>query len=242
MLLSRKQTKNDYRDTIVSCTPPTTSVSSKDNFCSNLTNYAIESRRIRNPCIYETTDINYFSCINKLTHNHPSYSYYPQRPQYFRPDTPHNIMDVLYTISKNDALRCVPRLLCEVTSDTISKSRQGFSLPTLPFSFDVASIIRWVISLSTNRVLNPVSRLLASIDLPGGSPVPVFAKAALLGYVSKGNSDSCLSAYPLCPREPDKLVQYLNNYNGGFFRYFNGVNSKPHQTITITRIITATGC
>ena len=142
MLLSRKQTKNDYRDTIVSCTPPTTSVSSKDNFCSNLTNYAIESRRIRNPCIYETTDINYFSCINKLTHNHPSYSYYPQRPQYFRPDTPHNIMDVLYTISKNDALRCVPRLLCEVTSDTISKSRQGFSLPTLPFSFDVASIIR----------------------------------------------------------------------------------------------------
>lgn len=70
---------------------------------------------------------------------------------------------------------------------------------------------------------------MATIDIPGASPIPVFAKAALLGYASKGNSDSCLDAYPQCPRDPNKLVHYLNNYNGGFFRFFKGVDTRPSQ-------------
>lgn len=71
------------------------------------------------------------------------------------------------------------------------------------------------------------TRLLATIDVGNTSPIPTFAKAALLGYISKGNSDKCLSAYPTCPSDPDKLVQYLNNYNGGFFRFFNGISPQP---------------
>lgn len=49
-----------------------------------------------------------------------------------------------------------------------------------------------------------------------------FTKAAVLGVSSKGDSSICGKAYPQCPDDPDQLVQYLNNYNGGFFRYFSG--------------------
>lgn len=57
------------------------------------------------------------------------------------------------------------------------------------------------------------------------SPLLHFGKAALLGYTSKGNTYTCNSAYPNCPADPDRLVQYLNNHNGGFFRFFNGINN-----------------
>lgn len=48
-----------------------------------------------------------------------------------------------------------------------------------------------------------------------------FGKAALLGLSSKGNTGTCSYAYPECPSDPDKVVNYLNNHNGGFFRFFN---------------------
>lgn len=57
------------------------------------------------------------------------------------------------------------------------------------------------------------------------SPVLHFGKAALLGVVSKGNTMSCKYAYPECPSDPDKLIKYLNNHNGGFFKFFQGINS-----------------
>lgn len=53
------------------------------------------------------------------------------------------------------------------------------------------------------------------------SPLLVFGRAALLGYTARGDPRACLIAYPTCPREPDRLVDYLNNHNGGFFRFFN---------------------
>lgn len=53
----------------------------------------------------------------------------------------------------------------------------------------------------------------------------MFGQAAYLGYTSKENSDSCTYAYRRCPKDPDVLLNYLNNHNGGFFRYLNGVNS-----------------
>lgn len=51
-----------------------------------------------------------------------------------------------------------------------------------------------------------------------------FTKAALLGVASRKDRNSCYSSYPRCPQDPDQLVKYLNNHNGGFFRYFNGQN------------------
>lgn len=57
------------------------------------------------------------------------------------------------------------------------------------------------------------------------SPIFNFARAAVLGYSSNGNSAMCFRAFPRCPRNPDKLVHYLNNYNGGFFRFFRGHGS-----------------
>lgn len=50
-----------------------------------------------------------------------------------------------------------------------------------------------------------------------------FGKAALLGYSANGDAYKCTKAYPTCPRNPDQLIDYLNNHNGGFFRYFNGL-------------------
>lgn len=58
------------------------------------------------------------------------------------------------------------------------------------------------------------------------SPILVFGRAALLGYTARGDPRQCLTAYPLCPRNPDQLVDYLNNHNGGFFRFFN--QQLPH--------------
>lgn len=53
------------------------------------------------------------------------------------------------------------------------------------------------------------------------SPILSFARAAVLGYSSNGNPAMCYRAFPRCPRNPDKLVHYLNNHNGGFFRFFS---------------------
>ncbi|KAI8437279.1 hypothetical protein MSG28_011653 [Choristoneura fumiferana] len=37
---------------------------------------------------------------------------------------------------------------------------------------------------------------------------------------SKANPGTCRYAYPDCPNDPEELVHYLNNHNGGFFRFF----------------------
>lgn len=66
-------------------------------------------------------------------------------------------------------------------------------------------------------------RFVSAVTGAHASPLLQFGKAAVLGYTSKGNPRSCVSAYPTCPEDPDKLVEYLNNYNGGFFRFFNGL-------------------
>lgn len=49
----------------------------------------------------------------------------------------------------------------------------------------------------------------------------MFGRAALLGYNARGDPRSCQTAYPTCPRDSDQLINYLNNHNGGFFRFFN---------------------
>lgn len=64
--------------------------------------------------------------------------------------------------------------------------------------------------------------MLAAFNGLSTSPLFVFGRAVFLGVTSKGNTGTCRYAYPLCPTDPDKLVDYLNNHNGGFFRFFNG--------------------
>lgn len=41
--------------------------------------------------------------------------------------------------------------------------------------------------------------------------------------------NSCGYAYPECPSDPNRLIQYLNNHNGGFFRFFNGIQPTSSQ-------------
>lgn len=69
-------------------------------------------------------------------------------------------------------------------------------------------------------------RLLTVLNFVDDSPILLFARAAFLGLSSKGDAKVCLNAYPLCPKDPDQLVNYLNNHNGGFFRFFN---HQPHH-------------
>lgn len=66
-----------------------------------------------------------------------------------------------------------------------------------------------------------VRRLLTVLNFVDDSPLLMFGRAALLGYNARGDPRSCTTAYPTCPRDPDQLINYLNNHNGGFFRFFN---------------------
>lgn len=45
---------------------------------------------------------------------------------------------------------------------------------------------------------------------------------------AKGNPSVCYRAYSQCPTDPEKLINYLNNHNGGFFRFF-GLPETPQQ-------------
>lgn len=63
--------------------------------------------------------------------------------------------------------------------------------------------------------------MLTVLNFVDDSPLLMFGRAALLGYNSRDDPRSCITAYPTCPRDPDQLINYLNNHNGGFFRFFN---------------------
>lgn len=73
------------------------------------------------------------------------------------------------------------------------------------------------------------------------SPILLFLRAAFLGYSSKGDPKVCLNGYPLCPKDPDQLVNYLNNHNGGFFRFFNRqLRRQPHYPPHVHKRLNAT--
>lgn len=73
-----------------------------------------------------------------------------------------------------------------------------------------------------NRTQYSFYSLLTVLNFVDDSPLLMFGRAALLGYNAQGDPKSCVTAYPTCPNDPDQLINYLNNYNGGFFRFFNG--------------------
>ncbi|KAL7287580.1 hypothetical protein TKK_0018229 [Trichogramma kaykai] len=111
------------------------------------------------------------------------------------------LFDAMSSISRHDDYRCVPRILCEITSGSTSgESSYRSARPT------------------TGQIL--LFNLLSAFDRSGASPLILFGKAALLGYVYRGDPRVCYQEYPRCPRDQQELIVYLNNYKGGFFRFF----------------------
>lgn len=139
------------------------------------------------------------------------FNQYPDYPGSYGPSGPFNsgLIEALNSISQYDDLRCVPRLLCEIA--TGSKPGNGdYKASTLQ-------------DFGKNTLLG----LLTAYNFEGTSPVLAFGKAALLGYTSQGDSSVCYREYVRCPRDPRDLVYYLNNHNGGFFRFFQNSRRTP---------------
>uniref|UniRef100_A0A0A9XVU0 Attachment protein G3P n=2 Tax=Lygus hesperus TaxID=30085 RepID=A0A0A9XVU0_LYGHE len=129
---------------------------------------------------------------------------YPGPPYYQGPSPGHpGFLNALSSIARYDDLKCVPRLLCEVTSG----GKPGYAGTTQ--------------SVPTNNK-DTLIALLTVLNFIDDSPLLIFGRAALIGYTARGNPRACVTAYPTCPRDPDALVDYLNNHNGGFFRFFSG--------------------
>lgn len=70
--------------------------------------------------------------------------------------------------------------------------------------------------------------LLTNLDTGEPSPLLSFGKSALMGYANRGNPSICYRQYPKCPRSNAELVNYLNNHNGGFFRFFGNVRGSGY--------------
>ncbi|XP_066158006.1 uncharacterized protein [Euwallacea fornicatus] len=161
---------------------------------------------------------------------HPQYDEYPPYYQHYqpyqyhygyRPEPPYqapnifkksreSVMDALFSIAQNDDLQCVPKLLCEVTAGGLTGRQAGASFP---MGVDLGSLTTFLSGLHSANM----------------SPVLHFGKAALLGFAARGDTGSCRVAYPECPSDPEKLIKYLNNHNGGFFRFFQGLNTQQNQ-------------
>nr|CAD7261460.1 unnamed protein product [Timema shepardi] len=116
-----------------------------------------------------------------------------------------SLIGALSSIARYDDLKCVPRLLCEVAAGG-KPGNTGKQDSIIPF-------------LSRDSLLT----LLTVFNFGDTSPLLVFGRAMLLGITAQGRPESCLSAYPTCPRDPEQLVYYLNNHHGGFFQFFNNL-------------------
>ncbi|XP_025270620.1 uncharacterized protein LOC112639777 [Camponotus floridanus] len=128
-----------------------------------------------------------------------------------------NLFNALSSISRYDDLKCVPRILCEVASGKppgrYKQASMGNDKQHYLEEFGRSTFAQW---------------LAGSAE---ASPMLNFARAVVLGYSSNGNPAMCYRAFPRCPRNPDKLVHYLNNHNGGFFRFFSrGEHSLPQSS------------
>ncbi|XP_016844711.2 uncharacterized protein LOC107982048 [Nasonia vitripennis] len=121
-----------------------------------------------------------------------------------------NLFQALSSIARYDDLKCVPRILCEVASGSMPGS----------LSYRQSSTFQ-------NFGSNALFGLLTAFDSSGTSPILSFGRAALLGYTNRGQSSMCYREYSRCPSNPDQLISYLNNHNGGFFRFFQGNQGNP---------------
>lgn len=60
-----------------------------------------------------------------------------------------------------------------------------------------------------------------------------LAQAMMTGISSRGDTYTCYQKFPSCPRDQSKLLYYLNNHRGGFFRGF----SRPYYGRSDSRIV-----
>ncbi|KAK6621785.1 hypothetical protein RUM44_001592 [Polyplax serrata] len=117
------------------------------------------------------------------------------------------VYEALLSITRNDDLECVPRLLCEAAAG----GSPGYSGRDV--KFDKESLTKFISYLN----LGPGS----------SSPLLTFAKAALLGVSNRGDPYSCIINYAKCPKDQSRLLHYLNNHRGGFFQYFDKKEYRP---------------
>ncbi|KAK0169025.1 hypothetical protein PV327_002774 [Microctonus hyperodae] len=145
--------------------------------------------------------------------NHQEYYKYPPAlPPGYQPLTSDSastsgifgisLVDALSSISQYDDLKCVPRIICEVATGVIPGNNQHKQ------------------SYTTSG-MNALISFLTTVGSSDASPLLNFGKPALMGYANRGNPGICYRQYSKCPRNPNELVNYLNNHNGGFFRFFN---------------------
>ncbi|CAH1636232.1 unnamed protein product [Spodoptera littoralis] len=116
------------------------------------------------------------------------------------------VAEALTSIALYDDQQCVPKILCEVAGGS-----KAVSSPAL---------------LKATESLQPLLTLLAAYNGLSSSPLFLFGRAAVTGMTAKGDPSACQRTYPQCPTDPEKLVHYLNNHNGGFFRFFG----QPEQS------------
>lgn len=115
-------------------------------------------------------------------------------------------------IARNDDYQCIPKVICQMVGN------QG-QLPPLLGSPIFASYVFEFAQFSKKQVTFYFNNFRLTSSVPTTSAALMYARAALLGTTSNGNS--CHAAYPKCPRNDDDILYYLNNHRGGFFRYFN---------------------
>ncbi|KAJ8712002.1 hypothetical protein PYW08_008956 [Mythimna loreyi] len=120
------------------------------------------------------------------------------------------VAEALTSIALYDDKQCVPRVLCEVAGGSSASS------PSL---------------VKASASLQPLLSLLQAYNGVSTSPLFIFGRAAVTGMTAKGNPSACYRAYPECPTDPEKLINYLNNHNGGFFRFFGlpETSQQPHN-------------
>ncbi|XP_074094843.1 uncharacterized protein LOC141524726 [Cotesia typhae] len=121
-----------------------------------------------------------------------------------------NLLEAFSSINKYDDRKCVHRIICEVASG-VTPGNIGFKRSNSIFG--ISSLIDYL----TTR----------TFDI--SSPLLTFGKSALMGWNNRGNPDVCYQRYPQCPRSQNELISYLNNYNGGFFRFFNDRNTGSYN-------------
>ncbi|CAB3365519.1 Hypothetical predicted protein [Cloeon dipterum] len=119
--------------------------------------------------------------------------------------------NALESIAKHDEKQCVARMVCELSAG--GRPGSGYYRGSGGL-FDLSGL---------SGVVDLLGAMTAS---SAASPMLTFGRAALLGATMR-DPYRCYRSFPNCPRDPDRLVDYLNNHNGGFFRLFEPTPTAP---------------
>ncbi|KAK0174096.1 hypothetical protein PV328_007209 [Microctonus aethiopoides] len=168
----------------------------------------------------------------------------PHNPQYFQSlnhQTPINLhRGPSYPMNHQEYYKYPPALppgYQPLTSDSASTSGIfGISLVDALFSIsqydDLKCVPRIICEVATG-VIPGNNHFLTAVGSSDSSPLLNFGKPALMGYANRGNPEICFRQYSKCPQNPNEVVNYLNNHNGGFFRFFNSRNKKNFRRVNV---------